>query len=345
MMRTDLRRRTLVPLLTVVAECGYDSTAPEHENPPSPSPNDGLWTSSAVAPAILRLAPSQLLAGGTLAAATSVTTFSADLFQANSIAFDTDGTMWILSQEDAVLLAFAPAVLSTSGFKTASVVITSSGRSLSAPTALAFDGQHRLWVANAGNGTIVRFDPAQLTSKGAPVPAVVLSGSGRPTGLAFDAAGSLWVSDGQAHRVVKYGAAQLAASGAPTPDVVLSSFERSLASPSGLAFDAAGNLWVANLGRQTVVAFSLSQQAASGSSAPHIVLSPTASGATIPVGLAFDGEGSLWVISGEGSIIKYDRTVLGESGTPRPSVELTVGGHTLFWSAAFWPRPAGLPLN
>lgn len=339
------RRTAFVVLLATAPACGYDATAPGNETAPSPSPNDGLWTSSAVAPAILRLAPSQLVAGGRLSAATNLTTLSADLFQANSLAFDSDGTMWVASQEDAVLLGFAPAALATSGFKSASVVITSTGRSLSSPTALAFDRQHRLWVANSANGTIVRFDPAQLTSKGAPEPAVVLSGAGRPRGLAFDAAGSLWVSDGEAHRIIRYGVAQLAASGAPAPEVVLSSADRSLASPSGLAFDAGGNLWVANLGRQTVIAFSPSQLAASGSSAPRIVISPTASSTTLPVGLAFDADGNLWVVGGDGSLIKYDRAVLGESGTPPPSVELTVDGHSLFWSVAFWPRPAGLPLN
>jgi sugar lactone lactonase YvrE len=274
-----------------------------------------------------------------------VTTTSADLFQTNSVAFDTDGTMWVASQEDSVLIAFPPAALSASGVRTASVVIASSGGSVSSPIALAFDRQHRLWLANAQSGTIVRFDRAQLSSSGRPVPAVVVSGVGRPRGLAFDAAGSLWVSDGHGSRVVKYGPAQLAVTGAPAPAVVLSSVETPLAAPSGLAFDAAGNLWVANLRRQSVVAFSRSQLAVSTSDSPQIELLPSVLGALIPVGLAFDANGALWVVSADGSLIKYDAVVLGRSGAPRPSVALTLDSHSLIWSAAFWPRPPGVPLN
>ena len=345
-MRNDFRAGTLlVMMMALMTACAYDSAGPEYDPVPDSEPVNGMWTVSATVPSILRLAPSQLVTGGSLSPSTRLTTISANLFQANSVAFDTDGTMWIASQDDATLVSFAPAVLVASGARTASVVITATHGSLNSPTALAFDKQHRLWVANSANGTLVRFDREQLAASGAPEPAVVIAGGGRPRGMAFDAAGSLWMSDGLAPRVVKYGTAQLETSGAPVPEVTLGSFDRSLASPTGLAFDEAGNLWVANLGVQSVVAFSPDQQTRSGTSLPHIELSSKFPGASLPVGLAFDAEGSLWVVSADGAILKYDRTIILESGSPLPSVEVTVGGHSLFWSAAFWPRPAGLPLN
>jgi sugar lactone lactonase YvrE len=354
MSRSRISRWALVPLLAVVAACVHDVTATPDERRPSPpppppppsAPSADLWTASALEPAILRLSARQLEQGGSLVAATRLTTPSADLFRANSVAFDADGTLWVASPDDSLLVAFPPVTLGASGSRDAAVVITSRRGSLSTPTALAFDGERRLWVANFTNGTLVRFDRAQLASGGAAEPAVVISGSGGPRGLAFDAAGSLWVSDGQSNRLLKYTATQLASSGAPEPDVVLGAIGESLATPSGLAFDASGNLWVANLDGQSVVGFSPGQLAASGSPAPHVTLSPTSSGRPVlPVGLAFDGEGSLWVVSGDGVIYEYDRSVLGATGAPRPRVELTIEGHSLLWSAAFWPRPAGLPLR
>lgn len=65
----------------------------------------------------------------------------------------------------------------------------------------------------------------------------------------------------------------------------------------------------------------------------------------VPFGLAFDGEGSLFVIGGGGGLIKFLKTSLGLTGSPAPAAKLTVAGHALLWSVAFWPKPAGLPLR
>jgi sugar lactone lactonase YvrE len=277
--------------------------------------------------------------------ATAISTPSADLFDLNSIAFAIDGTMWVTSQDDSMLVAFAPTSLARSGSAAAAIVISSTNGSLSAPTGLAFDRQHRLWVANSGNGTIVRFDPAQLMSSGSPVPSVIISGLGKPATLAFDAAGSLWVSDTRRSKLASFGEDQLTASGFLAPRVVLSSLAGSLASPAGIAFDADGNLWVGNVGNQTIVAFSPSQLAASGTFVPHVVLSSNAGSLSIPSGLAFDSEGSLWIIGGDGALEKFPRTALEATGAPAPSVRIGVTGYVLFWSVAFWPTPEPLPLN
>jgi sugar lactone lactonase YvrE len=112
-----------------------------------------------------------------------------------------------------------------------------------------------------------------------------------------------------------------------------------------MAFDGAGNLWVANTGNNTVAAFTPPQLAGRGPVAPHVVLSSSRSSLDLPVGLAFDGAGSLWVVGGTGALTKFAPASLRASGAPAPSARLQIGGHTLFWSVAFWPKPAGLPLN
>jgi len=93
----NFRLAKLALLLGALVGCGYDSTTPY---PPGPSVQDGLWTASASNPAILRLSPDQLLTTGDRVPATAITTPSADLFELNGIAFDTDGTLWVTSQDD-----------------------------------------------------------------------------------------------------------------------------------------------------------------------------------------------------------------------------------------------------
>jgi sugar lactone lactonase YvrE len=313
--------------------------------PPNPSTPEGLWTSSGATPAVLGLRSNQLLASGDRQPATNIFTSSAELFNLNGVAFDTDGTLWVTSQDDSQLVSFSPAALAKGGVSVATTVIHSHAGSLSSPTGLAFDSQHRLWVANSANGTIARFDREQLSAGGSPAPSVVISNNGSPIALAFDAAGSLWVSDIHKHRLEGYSPDQLAASGAPTPHVLIGISSSAFTTPAGLAFDSHGNLWVANTANQTVVSFGAAQLAASGAPVPHIVLSSNAGSLVIPSGLAFDAEGSLWVIGGGGSLEKFASASLGASGSPAPSVRIALRGFVLFWSMAFWPKPAGLPLN
>ena len=342
-MRATVLQAVFVLLLPLAADCGKDATTPTLP-PPEPLHQDGLWTVSGSPSAILRLDSAQLSDTGQRDPATTLTTPSARLFELAGVAFDTAGNLWIASEDDSLLLAFAPGALASSGVKAARTVITPIRGSLRGPIALAFDRQHRLWVANSESATLVRFNTAQLAVGGAQAPAVVLSVPGTTLAIAFDAAGSLWVSDNQFHRIYKYTAAQLAVSGSPPPAFVLDG-GGSLLNPTGLAFDAAGNLWVANNGKSSLVAFSPAQLAGAGPSVPHIVISSNSGSLSIPVGLAFDDDGGLWVIGGAGALTQLAPASLGATGAPAPSARLKVSGRTLFWSVAFWPKPTGLPLN
>ena len=306
----------------------------------------GLWIASTSAPALLRLAPAQLVEDGHVSPASVVTPRGIPLHSLVGAAFDTAGRLWITDQGDSLLLALSPVELDAPASPAVASIITATARSLSAPVGLAFDARNRLWVANFGNGTLVRFDPAQLAATGAPAPAVVIAGLHRPTALAFDAAGSLWVSDMKAQTIVAYGADQLEASGTPAPRVRIAVTGDTLAAPAGLAFDAPGNLWVVNVGNGTVVGFGAAQLAASGVRAPQVSLAMHHAGsAGAPAGLAFDDAGNLWVVELDGIVSKFTRDQLVASGTPTPSVSVTLDDHALLWGAAFWPRPRGLPLH
>lgn len=330
-------------LAMIVASCGYDTPTPPILPPPVLRPQDGLWTASGSGAAILRLSPPQLQASGNAEPATRLTTGSARLFSVIGLAFDTSGDLWISSQDDTLLLRFPPEAIASSGSRTAATIIAPIGGSISGPAGLAFDSERRLWVANSGNGTVVGFDRAQLVAGGAQTPAVVLSGQGHPVALAFDAAGTLWVSDNVANTIVGFASDQLRDSGVPRRRQILTEAS-GLVNPAGLAIDGAGNLWVANSGADNLVAFSPGDLTGAAIPAPRLVVSSNAGSLNIPVGLAFDANGSLWVVGGGGTLTSFPRASLAATGAPPPITSLTLTGHFLFWNVAFWPKPDRLPL-
>ena len=175
--------------------------------------------------------------------------------------------------------------------------VTAGATAAASVSYAARPGTGALWVVTLGDlfssSRVVEFAASQLAASGSPTPAVTLSATGgslnRPGLLAFDASGNLWVANGGNHTVVEFAASQLGASGSPTPTVTVSATSGSLNNPAGLAFDASGNLWVANAGTSnTVVEFVASQLAASGSPTPTVTVSTTIGSLTLPIGLAFD---------------------------------------------------------
>jgi glucose/arabinose dehydrogenase len=101
---------------------------------------------------------------------------------------------------------------------------------------------------------------------------------------------TIYVSDNNANSIQTY---QFTASGNASPAASLSASNGSLNVPNGEAFDAHGDLRVANEGANTVVEYTPSQLAATGAPTPAVTIS--ASGVGQPIALAFDASGALWV--------------------------------------------------
>jgi sugar lactone lactonase YvrE len=158
--------------------------------------------------------------------------------------------------------------------------------------------------------------------------------------LAFDANGNLWVAFSGHSTVVEYTTSQLASSGNPSPAVTLSANSGSLSAPVGIAFDAGGNLWVAN-GSNTVVAFTPAQLAASGSPAPNVTLTANAGSIHGPLFIGFDANGNLWVANGNAganTVTGFSPSQRATSGSPVPAVTLTSNAGSL-------TRPAGIAFD
>jgi sugar lactone lactonase YvrE len=241
-------------------------------------------------------------------------------------AFDASGDLWIANL-GGTLVEYTPSQLASTGSPTPNVTISSDGSSLSEPGSVAFDRSGDLWALNEG-GALDEYTPSQLASSGSPTPAVTISGFVNPYGLAFDGSGDLWVTDISANTVVEYTPSQLVSSGSPTPAVTISANASSIDSPSGVAFDASGNLWVTNTGSNTLVEFTPSQLGASGDPTPAVTVSATGSSLDGPYSLAFDAAGNLWVPNAHGeSLVEYTASQLAATGNPTP-VNTIIGAGT-----------------
>jgi len=238
----------------------------------------------------------------------------------------TAGSLWIANAIAPPTVVEFTASQLASGTPTPAVTITSG--STGSNIGVAFDASGNLWVAS--NGSIVQYSASQLKKGGSPSAAVSLSGSAisSPEGLAFDAAGNLWVANAGNSTVAEFTSTQLAASGSPTPPVVISAPGSALTRPVGLAFDAAGDLWVSNSTPNTVVEYTPAQLIGTGDPAPTVKLSSVAMSLSAPQFLAFDAGGNLWVANGEGlttfTVAAFTPAQLAAgTGNPVPAIALS----------------------
>jgi sugar lactone lactonase YvrE len=199
--------------------------------------------------------------------------------------------------KDDELAGFTSQAIAEAGMTDASVSIHAPGSG-----SLAFDKDGNLWAVGPviGGDMLVRIPAADLGESGTREPDIKITIPAIKcfpfiNHIALDASGNLWASacDNEVHRLA---AADLATSGDKTSDVVFSS----VVNNSGIAFDKAGNLWVA--GGPTLVRFDAARLDTSDADAPDLAISVTAAAPPKNVlavdEVAFDKAGNLWGISG-----------------------------------------------
>jgi len=152
-----------------------------------------------------------------------------------------------------------------------------------------------------------------------------------PETSAFDSAGNLWVADVNNNRVLKY-AAPITTGETATVVIGQGSFTTNTAgttattllNPTGISFDSAGNLWVADQGNNRVLKYAA--PITSGETATVVVgqgtfttgtAGTTATTLQFPTGISFDSVGNLWVADQDNNrVLKYPATITtGESAT------------------------------
>jgi len=194
----------------------------------------------------------------------TVSTIASGLYNAEGLAFDANGNLYV-ANSGLVSLVTPTGLVSTfaGGFDN--------------PLGLAFDVNGNLYVANSGNGTISTVTPAGVVSTFA-------SGFNNPAGLAFDANGNLYVAN------TGNGTISII-----SPAGVVGTFASGLQGPQALMFDGSGDLYVADGGN---LQSSDDESTTISVISPAGVVSTFADGANSfdePVGLTFDVHGNLYV--------------------------------------------------
>ena len=193
-----------------------------------------------------------------------------------------------------------------------------SGSNFLTPSAMVFDTAGNLYVTDAGNHNVRKVTPAGVVS--------TVAGSGTfasrdgngllasfktPAGIVIDSAGNLFVGDAEAHVIRKITPLGDVTTFAGTTDVAgsadgtgtLASFN----DPSGLAIDAAGNLFVAdavnNKIRKITPAGVVTTFAGTGAAGSANGAAAVAT-FNLPVNLSIDADGFLYVAEARGKLIR-----------------------------------------
>ncbi|MGP8207758.1 MAG: NHL repeat-containing protein [Acidimicrobiales bacterium] len=300
-----------------------------------------LWVANETANTVIEYTPGQLVTGSpephaTISPHAASAGLSASLSGPRDLVFGASGALWVADEEGDDLVEYAPDQLVSGSPAPRATISSGPSNGLSVPLGLAFDASGDLWVTNEEADDLVEYTPDQLES-GSPSPRVTVSGSSGgfdwPLGDAFDSSGDLWVANYSTNSLVEFAPRQLT-TGSPAPTAVISSdtsgtsgTSDSLDGPDGLAFDASGDLWVANYdevtGANSLVEFAPSQLT-TGSPAPTAVISSDTSGSLDePEGLAFDSSGDLWVANYSGnSLVEFAPRQLA-TGSPAPTAVIS----------------------
>ena len=273
----------------------------------------------------------------------------------STVVMDSKG-LWIANGANVV--EYIPSQL-TAGVAATVPHLAINSAEFGAPQGVTFDSAGNLWVIDP-NGTVngvkgtpalFKFSAAQLAALGTnaapdPVATITSTGSANPQQSVFDAAGNMWVANHDANAVLVYTAAQVALMGDnPTvPAITLSS--GSFNGPLGIAFDSAGNLWVANNGSvagangaaasavgTSIVEFSaahLGTVPATGALTPDltpdITLTDDGNGSIQgPWQLSFDASGNLWSSNANApnTLVQFSKAQLAASAMPVPAITIS----------------------
>jgi hypothetical protein len=222
--------------------------------------------------------------------------------------------LWLATGKDDELAGFSSADI-------AETVMTEPTVSIDTPGAgsIAFDKDGNLWAVGPtiGEDMLVRIPAAQLGESGTREPDIKITVpeiTAFPyiNHIAFDPLGNLWLS-ASGDQLFRLNAADLTTSGEKVSDVLFTE----VINNQGIAFDAAGNLWVA--GGPTVERFDASRLDLSDTDPPDLELEVEAALNNTVLGiteLAFDKAGNLWGIANS-SVVQLAASDLDGSGRER----------------------------
>ncbi|MGH7285784.1 MAG: hypothetical protein ACRELY_30055 [Polyangiaceae bacterium] len=263
--------------------------------------------------------------------------------------FDAQGNLWVVDSVNEAIKRYSADSLAAGGSQSPDVEIDASEFTggIPGPASMTFDAKGNLYVGIAFSKTIARFDnDGTLAATGVHGPTATITTPDAPNALAFDKDDNLWAACAN-DRVVKLGHAHETGSITATPDVSIeaktpSPVINTLSNPLGLAFDAAGNLWVDYDG--TFAALTASDRSGSGDVSITPAIQIQADVLSLPGVFSFDESGGLWFAYSQGKIAKFGASQLTASGSVTPEVIVTSSSVGSATGPALYPAPKALPL-
>ncbi|MGC2485825.1 MAG: hypothetical protein WA359_06255 [Acidimicrobiales bacterium] len=184
---------------------------------------------------------------------------------------------------------------------------------LDAPGPVAFDSNGDLFIANIYGNTITVVPAStgtifgQSATAGVAAPLAAATGLDEPTGIAFDANGDLFISNGEANTITVVPAStgtifgQSVTAGVAAPLAAATGLDE----PTGIAFDANGDLFVADIGSNTISVVPAISGALFGQtmSANVAATLSAATGLDSPFGIAVDASGDLFIANTLGNSV------------------------------------------
>lgn len=251
---------------------------------------------------------------------------NAAISDAEGVALDSAGNIFLADANDHRIRKITPDGLISTVAGDGSAGFRGDGGPASAsrlntPYGIAVDGSNNLYIADLGNNRVRKVAPDGTISTVPGTDSLVA-----PRNVALDAAGSLYISEFNGNRVQRLrtdgvleiiagtGVAGFGGDGGPATAALLSS-------PAGLAFDSAGNLYIADSGNSRI------RRVAGG--IMTTVLGPDASGNSplyLPTAVAIDSTGDLYIADSGNDRIQF-LTPLGiQSTLPGAGRDLALDG-------------------
>ena len=248
------------------------------------------------------------------------------------IARDTAGRIYVVNHGTNSILVYAPG---DTGNATPVNTIIGANTGLDMPWGCALDNAGRLYVVNYNPNTSassITVYAAGATGNATPIATIAGSNTGLyfPEGIAVDGGGRfLYVTNVLNSLTVSVNAIMVFAAGATgnaAPSDSIAGDKTGLSSPTAIALDAAGRIYVAN-GNGTVTVY---PAGASGNVAPLDSIGGANTGLSMPSGIALDGQ-FLYVANYGGSITVYRP---GARGNVAP-VDTIVGSNTGLYGPSY----------
>jgi hypothetical protein len=281
----------------------------------------------------------------------------------SSTAVDAAGNAYVADSSNSTIRKVTPAGVVTTVAGAAGIIGSADGTGTAArftyAGGVAVDSGGNLYVADSTNETIRRIAPGGVVttlagtagSSGSTDATGTAALFTSPNGVTVDSAGNIYVADSgndEIRKITPDGVVTtMAGAAGSSGSVDAAASAARFASPSNLAVDGAGNVYVADTANQTIrmvtPAGVVTTLAGMAGTTGHLDATGTAAQFNSPDDVAIDAAGNVYVADTNNSIIR--KIAPGGAVTTFAGVAGSIGNSDGTGSAARFSRPAGLSVD